>query len=159
WPMRVRASCSKWCWDAHEIPPGAGRGAGRHLVRAQPSPRGRAEESSAPGRSAPAAGHGALPGLLAASAARRCPARPRRPPLLLRGPSAKGAGVGMQQPAFVTSSIFEAAELTRDTSFARLWHGFMTARVAIALLLLALLSLLTLAPMLNISGCLVGFLC
>ena len=62
----------------------------------------------------------------------------------------------MQQPAFVTSSIFEAAEVTRDSSFARLWLGFMTARVAIALLLLALLSLLTLAPTLNISGWLIG---
>ena len=62
----------------------------------------------------------------------------------------------MRQPAFVTSSTFEAAELARDSSFARLWLGFMTARVAIALVLLALLSLLTLAPTVNISGWLVG---
>ena len=62
----------------------------------------------------------------------------------------------MQQLPFVTSSTFEAAELTRDSSFARLWLGFMTARVAIALVLLALLSLLTLVPTLNISRWLVG---
>jgi two-component system, NtrC family, sensor histidine kinase PilS len=61
-----------------------------------------------------------------------------------------------QQPAFVTSSIFEAAELTRDSSLPRLWLGFMTARAAIALLLLALLGLLTLAPTPNISGWLIG---
>src|SRR5688572_17928188 len=46
--------------------------------------------------------------------------------------------------------------MARDSSFARLWLGFMTARVAIALVLLALLSLLTLAPTLNISRWLVG---
>jgi two-component system, NtrC family, sensor histidine kinase PilS len=63
----------------------------------------------------------------------------------------------VHQPVFVTSSTFEAAELTRDSSFTRLWLGFMTARVAIALILLALLSLLRLAPTLNISGWLVGF--
>jgi two-component system sensor histidine kinase PilS (NtrC family) len=62
----------------------------------------------------------------------------------------------LRQPAFVTSSIFEAAELVRGSSFARLWLGFMAARVTIALVLLALLSLLTLAPTLNISGWLVG---
>ena len=63
----------------------------------------------------------------------------------------------MQHPPFATSSTFEAAELARDSSFARLWLGFMTARVAIALVLLALLSvLMMLAPMLNISRWLVG---
>ena len=62
----------------------------------------------------------------------------------------------MQPPPFATSSTFEAAELVRDSSFARLWLGFMTARVAIALVLLALLSLLTLAPALGISRWLVG---
>jgi two-component system sensor histidine kinase PilS (NtrC family) len=62
----------------------------------------------------------------------------------------------VQPPPFATSSTFEAAELARDSSFARLWLGFMTARVAIALVLLTLLSLLALAPALHISRWLVG---
>ena len=46
----------------------------------------------------------------------------------------------------------ESAELTADSAFVRLWRGFMTARVAIAMVLLALLGVLfTLAPALNIS--------
>lgn len=49
------------------------------------------------------------------------------------------------------------AVLTADSAFARLWRGFMSARVAIALVLLALLSLLfLLAPTLNVSRWLVG---
>ena len=41
--------------------------------------------------------------------------------------------------------------LTSDSAFARLWRGFMSARVGIALVLLALLSLLfMLAPTLNV---------
>ncbi|MEO7810160.1 MAG: PAS domain-containing sensor histidine kinase [Ramlibacter sp.] len=50
----------------------------------------------------------------------------------------------------------DPAELTADSAFARLWRGFMTARVAIAMVLLALLSVLfTLAPALNISSWLI----
>jgi two-component system, NtrC family, sensor histidine kinase PilS len=50
-----------------------------------------------------------------------------------------------------------AAGLTRDSAFARLWRGFMSARVAIALVLLALLvTLSALAPGLNISHWLIG---
>ncbi|HKB54820.1 MAG TPA: histidine kinase dimerization/phospho-acceptor domain-containing protein, partial [Ramlibacter sp.] len=49
------------------------------------------------------------------------------------------------------------AELTRISSFSRLWLGFMTARVAIALALLVLVSVLhRLLPALNISGWLVA---
>ena len=48
-------------------------------------------------------------------------------------------------------------ELTSDSAFARLWRGFMTARVAIAVVLLSLLSLLfLLAPTLNVSRWLIG---
>jgi two-component system, NtrC family, sensor histidine kinase PilS len=51
----------------------------------------------------------------------------------------------------------EPAELNADSAFARLWRGFMTARVAIALVLVTVLcSLFTLAPALNISRWLVG---
>ena len=47
--------------------------------------------------------------------------------------------------------------LTSDSAFARLWRAFMSARVAIAVMLLALLSaLFVLAPALNVSGWLVG---
>jgi two-component system sensor histidine kinase PilS (NtrC family) len=43
-------------------------------------------------------------------------------------------------------------ELTRDSAFARLWRGFMTARIAIALVLVVLMGALhTLAPALNVS--------
>jgi two-component system sensor histidine kinase PilS (NtrC family) len=62
----------------------------------------------------------------------------------------------VHQLPFATSSTFEAAELERDTSFARLWRGFMTARVAIAMVLLALLTVLMLTPALNISRWLIG---
>jgi two-component system sensor histidine kinase PilS (NtrC family) len=49
------------------------------------------------------------------------------------------------------------AALTSDSAFARLWRGFMSARVAIALVLLALLSaLFVLAPTLNVSHWLIG---
>jgi len=49
------------------------------------------------------------------------------------------------------------SELTSDSAFARLWRGFMTARVAIALMLLALLSaLFVFAGTLNVSGWLIG---
>jgi two-component system sensor histidine kinase PilS (NtrC family) len=48
-------------------------------------------------------------------------------------------------------------ELSADSAFARLWRGFMTARVAIALVLTAVMgSLFTLAPALNISRWVVG---
>ena len=51
-----------------------------------------------------------------------------------------------------------APELNPDSAFSRLWRGFMTARVAIALGLLLLLGALhTLAPALNISRWVVGF--
>ncbi len=50
-----------------------------------------------------------------------------------------------------------SAELTADSPFARLWRGFMSARVAIALVLLVLLSVLfALVPSLNISRWLIG---
>ncbi|HWI84404.1 sensor histidine kinase [Ramlibacter sp.] len=50
-----------------------------------------------------------------------------------------------------------AAELTQDSAFARLWRAFMTARVGIALVLLALLAALhLLAPAFNVSGWLVA---
>jgi len=45
----------------------------------------------------------------------------------------------------------------RDSAFARLWRGFMTARVAIALVLLTLLAtLFVLVPTLNVSRWLIG---
>ena len=51
----------------------------------------------------------------------------------------------------------ELDELVRDSAFARLWRGFMTARIAIALVLAVLLGALhTLAPALNVSEWLVG---
>ncbi len=51
----------------------------------------------------------------------------------------------------------EPGELTPDSAFARLSRGFMTARVVVALLLLAVLgALFTLAPALNVSRWLVG---
>jgi two-component system sensor histidine kinase PilS (NtrC family) len=54
-------------------------------------------------------------------------------------------------------SFASDSELTSDSAFARLWRGFMTARVTIAFLLLALLSVLfVLAPTLNVSRWLVG---
>jgi two-component system, NtrC family, sensor histidine kinase PilS len=51
----------------------------------------------------------------------------------------------------------QADELSADSSFARRWRGFMTARVAIGTMLLALLgALFVLAPALNITGWLVS---
>jgi two-component system, NtrC family, sensor histidine kinase PilS len=51
----------------------------------------------------------------------------------------------------------DRAELTSDSAFARLWRGFMTARVVLALVLLAVLgALFTLAPALNVGRWLVG---
>jgi two-component system sensor histidine kinase PilS (NtrC family) len=51
----------------------------------------------------------------------------------------------------------QADELSADFAFARRWRGFMTARVAIGTMLLALLgALFVLAPALNISGWLVS---
>jgi two-component system sensor histidine kinase PilS (NtrC family) len=51
----------------------------------------------------------------------------------------------------------QAAELSADSSFARRWRGFMTARVAIGTMLLALLgTMFVLVPALNISGWLVS---
>jgi two-component system, NtrC family, sensor histidine kinase PilS len=45
-----------------------------------------------------------------------------------------------------------AGELTADSAFARLWRGFMSARVAIALVLLGLVAtMLTLGPATNLS--------
>ncbi|MDF2462873.1 MAG: putative histidine kinase, classic [Ramlibacter sp.] len=47
--------------------------------------------------------------------------------------------------------------LTSDSAFARLWRGFMTARVVIALVLLTLIcALFVLAPTLNVSRWLIG---
>ena len=59
----------------------------------------------------------------------------------------------------VTESTFgpRASELAPDSAFARLWRGFMTARVTVALALLVLLGVLyTLVPALNVSPWLVG---
>jgi two-component system, NtrC family, sensor histidine kinase PilS len=56
-------------------------------------------------------------------------------------------------------SIFEAVPgaLTPDSAFARLWRGFMSARVAIAVVLLVLLSVLFIVvPPLNISRWLIA---
>jgi len=51
----------------------------------------------------------------------------------------------------------ELEELTRDSAFARLWRGFMVARIATALVLVVLLGVLhTLAPQLNVSEWLVA---
>lgn len=51
----------------------------------------------------------------------------------------------------------EPVALTRDSAFARLWRGFMSARVAIGLVLLALLTVLSaLVPGLNVSDWLIG---
>jgi two-component system sensor histidine kinase PilS (NtrC family) len=50
-----------------------------------------------------------------------------------------------------------AAELDSDSAFARLWRGFMTARVALAVVLLVMLSgLYALVPALGIDGWLMG---
>lgn len=55
------------------------------------------------------------------------------------------------------SSFVAESALRSDSAFARLWRGFMTARVAIAMMLLGLLSALyVLAPTLNVSHWLVG---
>jgi len=65
----------------------------------------------------------------------------------------------VEMPAPDSSIDFasETAALTADSPFARLWRGFMSARVAIALVLLALLSaLFVLVPTLNISRWLLG---
>ena len=49
------------------------------------------------------------------------------------------------------------SELTPDSAFFRLWRGFMTARVALALaLLLLLIALYALVPALNVSRWLIG---
>ena len=51
----------------------------------------------------------------------------------------------------------DSARLSADSAFARLWRGFMTARLAIAMVLLMLLSVLfTLVPSLNIDHWLLG---
>lgn len=51
----------------------------------------------------------------------------------------------------------EFEELLRDSAFARMWRGFMTARIATALVLLVLLGSLHLfAPALNVSEWVVG---
>jgi two-component system sensor histidine kinase PilS (NtrC family) len=63
-------------------------------------------------------------------------------------------------PAREPDSVFlpsPAAPLTSDSAFARLWRGFMSARVAIALALLALMTLLfLLVPTLNVNQWLVA---
>jgi two-component system sensor histidine kinase PilS (NtrC family) len=57
-----------------------------------------------------------------------------------------------KQPLSDFASLSMPAELTRMSSFARLWRGFMTARVSIALVLFAVLWVLhRLAPALNVS--------
>jgi two-component system, NtrC family, sensor histidine kinase PilS len=61
--------------------------------------------------------------------------------------------------AFPSGFSFDpaAAGLNRDSAFARLWRGFMIARLAIAVVLLVLLStLLVLVPALNVSHWLIG---
>ncbi len=51
----------------------------------------------------------------------------------------------------------EPVALTRDSAFARLWRGFMSARVAIGLVLLTLLTVLSaLVPGLNVSDWVIG---
>jgi two-component system sensor histidine kinase PilS (NtrC family) len=51
----------------------------------------------------------------------------------------------------------DPSELTADSAFARLWRGFMSARVAIAMVLLVLLSaLFAIGPSVNISHWLIG---
>jgi two-component system sensor histidine kinase PilS (NtrC family) len=61
-------------------------------------------------------------------------------------------------PAHPPDISFAAdSALTSDSAFARLWRGFMTARVVIALMLLTLISaLFVLAPTLNVSSWLIG---
>jgi two-component system sensor histidine kinase PilS (NtrC family) len=62
------------------------------------------------------------------------------------GPAVASEGLGPQ-----------SGEMTSDSAFARLWRGFMNARVAIAVVLLVLMgALYTLAPALNITRWLVG---
>jgi two-component system, NtrC family, sensor histidine kinase PilS len=65
-------------------------------------------------------------------------------------------------PALQSDFAFTAvpAGAVRDTALARLWRGFMTARVAIALVLLTLLATLyVLVPALNVSRWLIGLCC
>ena len=65
-------------------------------------------------------------------------------------------------PALQSDFAFTAvpAGLVRDSAFERLWRGFMTARVAIAVVLLALLAtLFVLVPALNVSRWLIGLCC
>ena len=57
-------------------------------------------------------------------------------------------------------STIPAPGLNEASAFSRLWRGFMTARVAIAVVLLVLLStLFVFAPTLNISRWLIGLCC
>jgi two-component system sensor histidine kinase PilS (NtrC family) len=59
----------------------------------------------------------------------------------------------------MTDAAGSAGTLPFDSAFARLWRGFMTARITIALVLTVLLGVLhTLVPVLNVSNWLV-FLC
>jgi two-component system sensor histidine kinase PilS (NtrC family) len=70
-----------------------------------------------------------------------------------------GCAPGADVPAPSSDYAFasEPAGVTRDSAFGRLWRGFMTARVAIAIVLLVLLSaLFMLVPGLNISYWLIG---
>ncbi|HSV35993.1 MAG TPA: ATP-binding protein [Ramlibacter sp.] len=54
-------------------------------------------------------------------------------------------------------SRFDTASLSQDPPFARLWRGFMTARVALGLVLVVMISTLyKLAPTLSVSRWLVG---
>jgi len=55
------------------------------------------------------------------------------------------------------AALAEPATLTANSAFSRLWRAFMTARVTIAVVLLALLAILHMvATSLNVSGWLVG---
>lgn len=61
------------------------------------------------------------------------------------------------EAAASVAAVPPADELSADSAFARRWRGFMTARVAIGTMLLALLgALFVLTPALNVSGWLVG---
>jgi two-component system, NtrC family, sensor histidine kinase PilS len=66
-------------------------------------------------------------------------------------------GTDVQASTFELPSPAETAGLSEDSAFARLWRGFMTARVAIAaVLLLLLVALSVLVPGLGISRWLIG---
>src|SRR6185369_13096368 len=66
---------------------------------------------------------------------------------------------GADLPALQSDFAFTTVPVgpVRDTALARVWRGFMTARIAIALVLLTLLAtLFVLVPALNVSRWLIG---